>query len=308
MDHSRHLIVGTGAMACLFAARMAQAGLQPQMLGSWTAALEVLRTSGVRLRMNGGKWESFPVRVYERCDDLPPISLAIVLVKAWQTAEKGRMLQHCLAPDGIALTLQNGLGNREDLAAILGKERVMAGSITLGAKLVQPGVVEIETSGTVILPRTEYTADISAFMRTLGFDVETHADIETLLWQKVAINAAINPLTALLEISNGELLHNPHAGALLRAIVSEVSRVAQAQNMELPPEKLIEAAEAVALQTAQNTSSMLQDVRRGARSEVDWINGAVVRAGRRCGIDTPVNEIMLQLIHAKVESGNRVEM
>ena len=135
-------------------------------------------------------------------------------------------------------------------------------------------------------------------LRQARFDVNITANVEPVVWGKLVINAAINPLTALLRVKNGDLLTNPPAHALMGQLAGEVAKVAEALAVELPfldPER---AVEEVAQHTAENMSSMLQDVLRGAPTEVEAINGAVVRMGEQKGIPLPVNRTICSLVKA----------
>lgn len=291
------LIVGTGALGCLFAARLAGAGVQVSMLGSWPEGLAAVQQDGVTLEV-GKEWHSYPVVASSRPQDFAGAKLALVLVKAWQTERAAAQLAACLAQDGVALTLQNGLGNREVLEAALGAERVAAGVVTTGATLLGPGRVRWGGEGKISLGQHPRLAQAAEWLAAAGFAVETVANVDALAWSKLVINAAINPLTALLGVPNGELVERPEARQLMGELAAEVAAVAAAQGIALSLPDPVAAAEDVARRTAGNLSSMLQDVRRGAPTEIDAICGAVVRAGAEAGVATPVNNTMWRLIKA----------
>ena len=295
------LIVGTGALACLFAARLAAAGVQVTLLGTWPEGLEALRTCGVRIVDADGSEQAYPVRATSDPADCVGARFALALVKSWQTERAARQLAECLSPNGLALTLQNGLGNREKLAQALGAPRVALGVTTTGAALVGPGRVRPGGEGTVSLgahPRLSTLADL---LQRAGFAVEIVQEADDLLWSKLVINAAINPLTALLRLPNGELLTRPSARTLLAATAHETATVAAALGLHLTYPDPVAAAEAVARRTAVNISSMLQDVLRGAPTEINAICGAIVAAGEQCGVPTPVNRTLWLLIKALEE-------
>ncbi len=297
------LIAGTGALACLFAARLAAAGVAVTLLGTWREGLEALRAHGVRLVGADGSEQGYPVRATDDPADCAGARLALVLVKSWQTERAARHLAGCLAADGLALTLQNGLGNRETLEEILGADRVALGVTTTGGTLVGPGRVRPGGEGPISLgahPRLEPLADL---LRRAGFEVEQVPAADALLWSKLVINAAINPLTALLRVPNGELLNRPSARLLMAAAASEAAAVAEALGLRLTFADPVAAAEAVARRTAINHSSMFQDVQRGAPTEIDAICGAIVRAGEQCGLSTPVNRTLWLLVKAMVQEG-----
>lgn len=290
------LIEGTGAMASLFAARFSKAGIGVTMSGTWLEALEVLKEKGVQLVEADGSEHIYPVHIVERSCKSGHYNQSLVLVKSWQTEQVAARLQECLKSDGLALTLQNGLGNDEKLSAVLGANRVSLGVTTAGATLLGPGRVRSGGSGKVSLGSHPGIEPIADALHQSGFSVEIVADPKALLWGKLVINAAINPLTALMRVPNGELLNRPAARALMGEAALEAAKVAYAKSISLPYADLIAAVEEVAQRTATNYSSMLQDVLRGARTEIDAINGAIVRAGEETGIPTPVNMTLWQLV------------
>lgn len=290
------LIVGTGALACLFAARLASAGADVFMLGSWREGLSALRKSGVRLLDLQGKIHQYPVKVLENPANDQRFSQALVLVKSWQTQKAARQLYECLTTEGIALTLQNGFGNYETLSEVLGEERVALGVTTVGAKLIEPGYVQFSGDGKVMVGGHGRLDELVEKLARAGFEVEMILNPESVLWGKLVINAAINPLTALLRVPNGELLNRPTARALMSEAVLEVVEVAKARGVNLPYTNPVEMVESVALSTAANSSSMLQDVLRGTPTEIEAISGAIIRLGEISSIETPVNRMLWRLV------------
>ncbi len=290
------LVVGTGALACFFAARLAGSGNDVSMLGSWPEGLAALRQNGVCLREMDDRELRARVEVLESAGAHGDYKHALVLVKSWQTERAAKQLATCLAEDGIALTLQNGFGNFETLQAVLGVERVALGVTTMGARLVEPGYAEHTGQGKVMVEVHARLGALSGQMAKAGFMVEQVDDPRAVLWGKLVINAAINPLTALLRLPNGGLLDDPDAQELMAEVAQEAAMVATSQGVRLPYADPVEAVKEVARNTAGNTSSMLQDVLRGTPTEIDAINGAIVQAGEKAGVATPVNRILWQLV------------
>lgn len=292
------LIVGSGAMACLFAARLAAVNIPFRILASWPEGVEALQRNGVSVVEANGMQTSFPVQVTSRVEDCQGAQYALVLVKSWQTEAVARQLAQCLTPEGLALTLQNGIGNREILAKQLGAQRVALGVTTLGANLLGPGRVRPAGEGTITLSAHPHLAPLAESLRTTGILVEYAPDATALLWGKLVINAAINPLTAILNVPNGVLLERSTARALMAAVAREAAAVAVAQGIALPFPDPVVAVETIARRTATNLSSMLQDVRRGAPTEIDAISGAIVQAGSKVGVPAPINRTLWQLVKA----------
>jgi len=292
------LIIGTGALASLFAARLTQAGHDITMLGSWREGLDALNQDGVRLVGADGTEHKYHVHATNDPLECVDAKYALVLVKAWQTEQAASQLKDCLADDGLALTLQNGLGNREALMQSLGLSRVALGSTTTGATLLGPGHVKAGGEGVISLEQNQALSPMEEALKSAGFNIQLVENAQSLIWGKLVVNAAINPLTALLRVKNGELLERPSAREMMNVLAIETANVAKAENIQLPFDDPLKIAEDVARKTAANTSSMLQDVLRGAPTEIDAICGAVVKAGEKHGIETPVNKVCWQLVKA----------
>ena len=293
------LIVGCGALATLFAARLSAAGENVTMLGTWQEGLAALRYRGACLEGAG----SYAVRATDDPSTCRGTKFALVTVKSWQTERAARQLADCLAGDGLAVTFQNGLGNNDILSGMLGLQRVSRGVTTLGAALIGPGIVRSNGGGKITLEAHSKISVLETALRVAKFDVNVLEDLLPTVWGKLMINAAINPLTALLRIKNGELLANPPARELMSKIAAETVSVAAALGVLLPFTDAERALEEVARQTSDNLSSMLQDVLRGAPTEVDFINGAIVRIGGQKNVPTPVNQVVLSLVNALPRSG-----
>jgi 2-dehydropantoate 2-reductase len=288
----RVIIFGTGAMACLFGARLSPAA-QVVLLDTWAEGIETIRERGL-IQDDCGELRTVPVQAEYLGSQIEPADLAIVLVKSWQTEQIAKYISYYLRPDGIAISLQNGLGNVE----ILG-DRAFPGATTEGATLLGPGHVRAGGSGTTHIVAPEWAVEL---LKNAGFDCRrcTPDDVEGLLWGKLSVSCGINALTALLRVPNGELLKRADAENLMIRAAQECADVAQARGIRLPFSDPAVRVKEVAEQTATNQSSMLQDILRGAPTECDAINGAVVREGRMLDVPTPVNEILWHLVRAAV--------
>jgi len=294
-------LVGTGALATLFAARLG-AIVPVTVLGSWGEALAAFRERGATLETGEGTIR-VPVAATPDPAGCRGARLALVLVKAGATARAAGMIRSFLAPDGLAVTLQNGLGNSEALVAALGGERVVTGAAEVGATLVAPGRARPGGGRRISLAAHPKIAEVEALLSGAGFEVSIVPDAARLVWEKLAVTAPLLPLTALLGVTNGEVLRRGSACELLEAAAREVVATAAAAGIGLPDRDPGAAARRVAFSTAGNVSSMLQDVRRGAPTEVDAINGAVVVTARRLGVPAPVNQTLWLAVRALGETG-----
>lgn len=295
------MIAGTGALACIFGARFSAVGLPVTLLGTWREGIHALQENGIRVIGLNGELQSFPVRATDNPDECHESKMALVLVKTWQTERAAGQLAHILSPTGLALTLQNGLGNVEILTDALGEARVAAGTVTLGAALVAPGIVRSQGQGLVNLGERSRIGEWEAILRRAGFGVQIEPDLQRVVWRKLAANAAINPLSALLDATNGQLRQSPAAMELIHSVIRETIDVAGHKGIPLSPDETIRMVDTVLEQTAGNISSMVQDLRREAPTEIDAINGAIVLTGETLGVSAPANRLLWQLIRSKVE-------
>jgi len=294
------LIVGTGALANLFAARFVAANIPVTVMGNWPEGLTALRERGVILVGGDGSEKTFKVDVVSGDEPPSAVKLALVLVKSWQTERAAKQLGRCLDPDGLALTLQNGIGNREKLVETLGIGRAALGVTTSGATLLGPGRVRPGGEGIISLEEHPQINKLDSLFTQAGFEVDRMENLDSLVWGKLVVNTSINPLTALLRVANGKLLESESARSLMAAAARETAQVAAKLGVSLPFDDPALAARDVARRTAGNHSSMLQDVNRGAPTEIDAICGAVVRAGGELGVPTPINRTFLLLVRAAV--------
>jgi 2-dehydropantoate 2-reductase len=230
-----------------------------------------------------------------------PVEAAVVTTKTLGTAWAAEIAAKLLASDGVALTIQNGLGNYETLVEHVGPERAAVGVIYVGAQMVNgelratgPGKVELgRPKGAASRPRLE---ELAKLLKAGGMDVTVVEDAWPAVWRKIVTNAAVNPLSALIRRTNAELLSDPSASLVADCLAREVARVATASGVRITEDEAVKQWRAMAALTGANRSSMLQDVEAGRRTEVDAISGAVAREGERRGIAAPLNHAMTVLV------------
>lgn len=289
----RVAVLGTGALGTLVAGHLARPAARGRVAdvtvsGTWGDALATLRRDGVRITTADDAWQA-PVGAVELSRLRDPFDVVLVLVKSWRTSAVAERAAAAAGRDGLVVTLQNGLGNAEILAAAAGAHRVVAGTTALGATLLAPGVVRCGGVGpTVLGGALPLLGELAALFVAAGLPTTTTDDLAAALWTKLAVNCAINPVTALAGVTNGRLLTDASLRERAVAAAREVFAVAAAGGLALggdPGERVL----AVARDTAANRSSMLQDLERGRRTEIDALAGAVVAAGERLGVATPVN-------------------
>jgi 2-dehydropantoate 2-reductase len=287
-------------MASLFGARLARAGHAVTLAGAWHEGLAALARDGVRVEEPGGAWTA-RVDVAGLDAPLAPRDLVLVLVKSHQTQAVAPAAARAAGISGWVVTLQNGLGNRERLEAEAGRGRVGLGVTSAGATLLGPGRVRPFPAPTVLADDEGGRARVVAGLFTAaGLECGVEPDIDRMLWRKLVANCAINPLSAVAGVPNGALLERPEWRETLRAAALETAAVARALGIEVGDAET--PALETAARTAGNRSSMLQDLSRGARTEIDALNGAVVELGQRLGVPTPVNKALANSVRERERS------
>ena len=292
MDRDSCLIIGTGALATLFAARLSAAKTNVTILGSWKAALEVFQHNGAQIECE----QPFPVNAISSPVGISSVHKSIVLVKSTNTYKAAQQLNTCLEENGCVLTLQNGLGNPEVLASYLGGKRFFSGVTTIGARLISPGLVKISGKSTIWIENHPKAESFARMLRNGGFKVTIVKDIQPYRWKKLIVNCAINPLTAILRVKNGELLDDPLALIMMERLVEESVKVSEAANIHLGLKDPCNLVKKVARETSENSSSMLQDIQRGVSTEIDALNGEIVRLGEIYGVDVSHNKLVYKLV------------
>ena len=285
------LVFGAGSLGSLLGGLLSRAhdvtlvGREPHV--------SAVERGGLRI---GGEIETH-VEPTARTDPPASADLAVVAVKTGDTGAAAEALVDCDLD--ACLSVQNGMGNEERLADSLDCP-VLAGTCTYGARLGEPGTVECTGVGEVVLgPREGGESTLAdrigrAFSEG-GIETIVAADMPARLWEKLAVNAAINATTALARVPNGALVDGPASTVAERA-ARETAAVAREHGVDLSGDDAAAAALGVADDTARNTSSMRQDVEAGRRTEIDAINGYIV--ANADDVAVPVNETLAALVRA----------
>ncbi|NDY41365.1 2-dehydropantoate 2-reductase [Dissulfurirhabdus thermomarina] len=308
----RIAVVGPGAVGCLLAASLHRAGFQVALLDHRPDRAARL-AAGLRVEdPGGGRWEAAPA-VSADPARLRPRDWIVIAVKQPDTERAAEAARALSAPGALVISLQNGLGHEAVLARAFAPERVVLGVTAQGATLVGEGRVRHAGRGeTRIGPLSPEEmpaaglAPLAAAFSRAGWPTRVEADIRPLVWRKLLVNVGINAVTALTGLPNGALLDHPETRRLQELAVEEARRVAGALGVPLglTPEAAAELVQDVCRRTAANLSSMLQDRLRGRDTEVEAINGAVVRLGCEAGVPTPVNEVLCHLVTIQSRLGH----
>lgn len=301
-------ILGTGSLGCFFAARL-NAVAEVHLFGHWEKQKAHIREHGLRYQDLDGKQSTAVLHVSEVEKYPKYFDLVLVLVKSFQTklaAKEASQLLNTNSAIAKVLSLQNGLGNREALQEVCGENHVFAGSTTQAARIQELGVVVNTGNGEIYLPK-DFSNEVMLLFEQAGFVVKAEKNMEGILWTKLAINAAINPLTAMLRVNNGALLDHEITEKCLVGLAKEVQAVAQKSGISLTVKSVANEAKRIAEITAKNRSSMLSDIDLGRQTEIAAICGAVIEQGEKVGVPTPLNRHVYRMVKA-AESDRRFNL
>ncbi|OHD72373.1 MAG: hypothetical protein A2W19_13575 [Spirochaetes bacterium RBG_16_49_21] len=296
-------IVGPGAMGLLLAGYLQRTGVNLTLVDHLADRADLMNKKGIRWQgMNADFSFMVPVTVGLKYPE--NTDLVILCVKAYSTDDATREL-HQAGYRGPVLTLQNGVGNVEIISRNLPGSSLIAGITSEGANLADVNHVRHAGRGktafgpiTAGSPGRGFLEELAKLMGSAGLDVELSTEPESLVWGKVLVNAGINPLTAILQVRNGALLELEPARELMKELVLEGWEVLLRKELKAAYDDPVARVEEVCRLTAANYSSMHQDIKQGRRTEIDFINGAIVREGARLGVKCPVNDAIMKIVQA----------
>lgn len=293
------VIVGAGAMGCLFAARLAEAGVAVTLVDVDRQRLDALDQNGITLEDDDGE-RVVPVRAMLAADVAGPTDLVMLFTKGMHSAAAVRSVAHLADGHAYVLTLQNGIGNAETIAEIFAPDHVLMGVTDFPADLEGPTRVASHGEGHVsfggFTPEAQSASQATVELLNRGkLNAEVDANVQMAVWEKVAFNAALNSLAAVTGLTVGGMDEAP-GRRIAAAVVAEVVETAAAKGIRLDRTR-IDAKIAFALANHHgHKASMLQDRLAGRATEIETINGAIIRAAEAAGITTPVTATLADLV------------
>ncbi|HWR26262.1 MAG TPA: 2-dehydropantoate 2-reductase [candidate division Zixibacteria bacterium] len=306
-------VMGAGAIGSVIGGMLARNGHRVTLIGR-KPHIDEIGKNGLHI---SGIWGDYTIREINAVIEPPREYQDIVFltVKSFDTARAAVEAVPMVGQNTVVVSIQNGLGNIETLVKTFGKEKIIGGMAIFGVVLPEPGNVRVtviasetlvgEPDGTL----TSRVKDIADMLDVAGIPAKASDDIMRDIWHKALYNIALNPLSAIFGVSYGEIADNPHTRWLAKQMNMEAFRVAKATGQSLGIDTADEYLEILWNQklppTRDHKSSMLQDILRGKRTEIDFINGAVVRLGAEHGIETPYNRAVVSLVKAKESLGHR---
>lgn len=301
----RIVVLGAGAMGCLFGGLLFRAGHEVTLVDVSAAQIEAVNRDGLALQRDG---EALVVPVpaaFAAGVTMAP-EVVILFTKTLHSEAALESIRHLIAPETVLLSLQNGLGNDDVMARYVPRDRIVQGVTTFPADLVAPGRVHSVGSGHTrimsleggVTPRLEALRDT---LRDAGLECEISPDVAVAIWEKVAFNCALNALTAVTGLRIGAIADSPEATRLAHLVAREVTGVAQRKGIGARTDVVLATIAGALAEHREHQPSMLQDVAAGRRTEVDSLNGAVVREAAALGVAVPFTEALYLLVRT-VES------
>lgn len=303
-DFAAIAAVGAGAVGSFYGALLARAGCTVTLIGR-AAHVQAIERDGLRLDM-GGTVETIRVAASTDLQAVQAADLVLFCVKSTDTESTARELAPLLAPQALVLSLQNGVENVALIRRYV-SQPVLPAVVYVAAAMPAPGLVRHLGRGELLIgpPSPQAAADaaltarmndIVALFARAGIAVTVRADVMAELWSKLLLNCAYNAISALAQAPYARLAALPDVRAVQRAVVQEVIAVAAADGIALALEPALAAVDRIAATMPQQLSSTAQDVARRKPSEIDQLNGFVVRRGRALGVPTPVNQTLHALV------------
>jgi 2-dehydropantoate 2-reductase len=291
-DLGKIAVMGAGAVGCYYGGMLARAGHDVTLIAR-AQHVEAVARSGLRLQTNSFD-ASIPMRASEDPSAARGATLLLFSVKSPDTERAGAALAPHLQPDALILSLQNGVDNAERLAATLGRG-VIPAVVYVATEMAGPGHVRHHGRGELVIGSSAASARIAAAFGAAGVPVEVSDNVIGALWAKLIVNCAYNALSAITQLPYGRLVQGEHISSVMHDVVDECLAVARAAGVDVPGD-MQAAVPRIAETMPAQLSSTAQDLARGKPTEIDHLNGLVVRKGEALGVPTPVNRVLVALV------------
>lgn len=298
-DSVKIVIMGAGAIGSLFGGLLAKKGNDVSLIGRKPHVDKINEEELIIEDVSGDLQIKIPATTNPKTLEAP--DLIILTVKAYDTEQAVKDVQPLFKSHTYLMCLQNGLGTEDVAESTLGKERLIRGTTSEGALFLEPGRIRHTGTGDTVVgypnqKQDSFLSQIREMFEEAGFKTAVSDEIKRLVWEKVFVNVAINPFGALTGLRNGELLTIPQLKESMKAAVLEGIQVTEKLGLNINRQTPIEKAFKVAKMTAKNKNSMLQDIEKGKRTEIDFINGALVKSGEKLGVSCPINTVLTALV------------
>lgn len=235
---------------------------------------------------------NFKVKAAEKIENIEENTLIVLTTKTFGIESSLKEIKHLIKKDTIILSLQNGLGT-EDLIKSIVDCKVIRGITTMGTTFLEAGNVICSNIGNIYLEDSDFSGKINDVLNKVGLNSEVSGNMKERMWLKLMVNCVMNPLTAVFQVKNGAIERVPE---LVKSIINEVILVAEKEGLNFNSEEIFNTVMKAIKNSAENKSSMLQDILKGKKTEIDFLNGKVVELGKKHNVKTPVNEMLVSMV------------
>lgn len=304
-------IVGAGAMGCLFAWQLVKAGADVVALDPWSDHVKAIQTKGLMVK-NFGEDLSVPLTATTSCDDIGLCDIILFFVKYGQTDAAAQWVLPMVGQNTLLVTLQNGIGNVDLIAQRYPHTPIAYGLTTLTSEMLGPGRIEASFAGngeTYFWRRGGSPDHRETYLRDVlnagDYTAALDPDIDLRIWKKLVINCCFNPLCGLLDCNVAETMQSEETAGIFDALIGELSAVAKAKGIDINPSDARRYLDDVGRAAATHVPSMAIDLRAGRITEIECMNGAILREGARLGIPTPTHALIYNLIRTREQISKR---
>ena len=305
-------VVGAGAMGSLFAGYLSGHDIDVWVYDVWQEHINAIKENGLRMTRNDN---SRNVVLRATIDPTEPgqMDLVIIFVKYLHTRKAIQNSLPMIGSHTLVLTLQNGIGNVEILQEKIPEARILFGLTTLTSELLGPGHIEESFQGQgdtffwplkgMVDPQIDH---VCTLFNKAGIHTEISPDVQLRIWKKLIVNACYNTLSAILHLKVGDIIDQPEVWPLLKGVAAEIVKVAQKKEIQMDKKEAIHFLEQVGEEARLHVPSMLVDANRKQKTEIESLNGAIVREAERFGIEVPYNRAVCAIVRTLEETYDKV--
>jgi 2-dehydropantoate 2-reductase len=303
-------IIGPGALGTLLATSLARAKNEVWLLDNNPQRAKKLSHDNIKLEGVSGSYKA-KINITADTKEIGTPETIFICVKSYDTENALKHIKHLVGDNTYVVSLQGGLGNLQLISEYVESERIIGGITSQGATLVEEGHVQHTAKGETIIGQDSGKVlsgirEISSMLGKASFPTKVSKDINSVIWSRLIINVGINALSAVTRLKNGSLVKNEYTREIMRRAVSEAAKVAKRKRIKLLYDDPIQKVESVCRATTGNLSSMLQDVLNQRQTEIDFINGSIIRQAKNLNIKTPTNEMLTELVKGIEENYNNL--
>jgi 2-dehydropantoate 2-reductase len=303
-QHLKIAVMGAGAVGCYFGGMLARAGHEVVLIAR-PQHVQAIQQGGLRMDT-----KNFDEHVRLAASSEPSAvrgaKLVLFCVKSTDTESAGAQMLPHLAPDALVLTLQNGVDNADRLRGVLPKHEVAAAVVYVATEMAGPGYLKHHGRGELVIEPSSTSGAVAQALIAAGVPTDVSDNVRGALWAKLILNCAYNAVSAITQLPYGRTVEGVGIRDVMRDVVAECLAVAKAEGVAVPAD-VVTAVDKLAASMPSQYASTAQDLARGKRTEIDYLNGLIVRRGEALGIATPANRVLwalVKLLETKMDAGS----